>query len=206
MTSFLPSELDNRNLYGFFTSAIIPRPIALVSTIDQAGRPNLSPFSYFNVVSTRPPILMIAPVRNARNGLQKDTYENIREVPECVIHLVHFPLAEAMNQTSEAFPRGVNEFEIAGLEAIPSDLVKPPRVKASPVAFECKLNQIIELGASGGAGSLILMEILKIHVDEAVLNAQGRIDAAKLDIVARLGGNQYIRVQQDMIFEMKKPE
>ncbi len=206
MKSFLPTDLDNRALYGFFTSAIIPRPIAFVSTIDAEGRSNLSPFSYFNIVSTRPPILIFAPVRNARNGLQKDTYENIKEVAECVVHLVNFPLASQMNITSVSYPKGVNEFQEAGLTELSSDLVKPNRVKESPLAFECKVTQVVELGTGGGAGSLIICEILKIHVDESVLNEQGKVDALKLDAIGRLGGNQYVRITKENIFELDKPE
>lgn len=204
--SFHPGDIDNRALYGFFTSAIIPRPIAFVSTVDAEGNVNLSPFSYFNVVSTRPPILIFAPVRNARNGKQKDTYENIREIKECVIHMVNFALAEQMNITSASFPKGINEFKEAGLTELKSDMVKPPRVKESPLAFECKVNQIVELGDSGGAGSLIICEILKIHVHESILNDQGKVDALKLDAIGRLGGNQYMRMTKENLFEMNKPE
>jgi len=204
--SFLPTDLDNRTLYGFFTSAIIPRPIAFVSTINHQGQVNLSPFSYFNVVSTRPPILIFAPVRQVRNGKQKDTYENIKEVSECVIHVVNFSLAEKMNITSAAYPSGVNEFIEAGLTEIQSDLVKPPRVKECPLAFECKVSQILELGEGGGAGSLMICEILKIHVDQDVLNEHNKIDAVKLDAIGRLGGNQYIRVTKENLFEMDRPE
>ena len=206
MRSFTPTEIDNRNLYGFFTSAVIPRPIAFVSTIDSQGRVNLSPFSYFNVVSTRPPMLIFAPVRSARNGQQKDTYENVKEVAECVIHIVNYTVAEQMNATSAAFPRGVNEFREVGLTEVPSDLVRPPRVKECPIAFECKVTQVIELGESGGAGNLVLCEILKIHADESILTEEGKVDAAKLDVIGRLGGNQYVRVTPENIFEVKKPE
>ena len=206
MKSFLPTDLDNRTLYGFFTSAVVPRPIAFVSTIDAAGNPNLSPFSYFNVVSTRPPMLIFAPVRNVRNAQQKDTYENIMEIRECVVNIVNFALAEKMNITSGSYHRNINEFTEAGLEAIPSDIVLPPRVKESPIAFECKVSQIIELGDSGGAGSLILCEILKIHVDENIINEQGKVDILKLDAIGRLGGNQYIRILEESVFEMVRPE
>ena len=204
--SFIPADLDNRNLYGFFTSAIIPRPIAFVSTINAQGGVNLSPFSYFNVVSTRPPILIFAPVRQVRDGKQKDTYENIKEVPECVIHVVNFELAEKMNITSASYPSDINEFNEAGLTELPSDLVKPPRVRESPLAFECRVNQVIELGQGGGAGSLIICEILKIHVDKRVLNEHNKIDALKLGAIGRLGGKQYIRITEDNLFEMDRPE
>lgn len=206
MRSFTPTEIDNRNLYGFFTSAVIPRPIAFVSTIDSQGRVNLSPFSYFNVVSTRPPVLIFAPVRSARNGQQKDTYENVKEVAECVIHIVNYAVAEQMNASSAAFPRGVNEFHEVGLTEVPSDLVRPPRVKECPIAFECKVTQVLELGESGGAGNLVICEILKIHADENILTEEGKVDAAKLDAIGRLGGNQYVRVTAENIFEVKKPE
>lgn len=206
MKSFLPTDLDNRTLYSFFTSAIVPRPIAFVSTIDTAGIPNLSPFSYFNVVSTRPPMMIFSPVRSAREGKQKDTYENVKEVGECVIHMVNYSLAEKMNTTSGTYHRDINEFDLAGLEAIPSDLVRPLRVKESPLAFECKVTQILELGNSGGSGSLILCEVLKIHVDESILNVQGKVDILKMDAIGRLGGNQYIRIIEECVFEMVRPE
>lgn len=204
--SFLPSDLDNRTLYGFFTSAIIPRPIAFVSTINLQGGVNLSPFSYFNVVSTRPPILIFAPVRQVRDGKQKDTYENIKEVAECVIHLVHYELAEKMNITSAPFPMDVNEFIEAGLTEMPSDLVKPPRVKECKLAFECKVNQIVELGKGGGAGSLMICEILKIHVDQDILTDKNKIDALKLGAIGRLGSNQYVRITAENLFDMERPE
>ncbi|MFM2282852.1 MAG: hypothetical protein RL222_356 [Bacteroidota bacterium] len=205
MTSFTPSELDNRGLYGFFTSAVIPRPIAFVSTIDLQGNVNLAPFSYFNMVSTRPPLMLFAPVRLSREGRQKDTYENVKAVPECVIHICNFAVVEQMNATSEAFPPEVDEMQATGLTPVPSDLVRPPRVQECPVAFECRVTQVIELGESGGAGSLVLCEILKIHADENILDEQGRVQPEKLDAVARLGGNQYLRITKDAIFELPRP-
>lgn len=206
MKSFLPTDLEPRYLYSFFISAIVPRPIAWISTIDQEGVSNLSPFSYFNVMSTRPPIMVFSTGRNIRNGKQKDTYENIKEVGECVIHMVNFALADKMNHTSGSFPRDIDEFKEAGLEAIPSDLVRPLRLKDSPMAFECKVNQIVDLGTEGGAGSLVICEILKIHVDESVLNERGNVDILKLDVIGRLGGNQYVRIGEDNVFELLRPE
>lgn len=199
------NTIDNRQLYGFLTSAIIPRPIALVSTIDKAGRVNLSPFSYFNCVSTRPPILMIAPVRKARDGGQKDTFFNLKEVGECVINLTNFSMVEQMSLTSAPYERGINEFEKAGFTEEKSLFVKAPRVKESPVAFECKVTQIIELGESGGAGNVIFCEILTIHVSDEVMDEKGNINPYKLDAVARLGGNLYSRVTPESIFEIQKP-
>jgi flavin reductase (DIM6/NTAB) family NADH-FMN oxidoreductase RutF len=206
MKSFLPSDLEPRYLYSFFTSAIVPRPIAWISTIDQHGVPNLSPFSYFNMMSTRPPVMVFSPGRNIRNGKQKDTYENIKEVGECVIHMVSFALAEKMNHTSASFPRDIDEFKEAGLEAIPSDLVRPLRLKDSPLAFECKIIQVVELGTEGGAGCIVICEILKIHVDESILTERGTVDILKLDVIGRLGGNQYCRIGMENVFELMRPE
>ena len=199
------NTIDNRQLYGFLTSAIIPRPIALVSTIDKEGRVNLSPFSYFNCVSTRPPILMIAPVRKARDGGQKDTFFNLKEVGECVINLTNFSMVEQMSLTSAPYERGINEFEKAGFTEEKSLFVKAPRLMESPVAFECKVTQIIELGESGGAGNVIFCEILTIHVSDEVMDEKGNINPYKLDAVARLGGNLYSRVTPESIFEIQKP-
>ena len=200
------NTIDNRQLYGFLTSAIVPRPIAFVSTIDAAGKVNLSPFSYFTCVSTRPPVLMIAPVRKSRDGGQKDTFFNLKEVPECVISLVTYDMVEQMSLTSAPFPKGINEFEKSGLTEAASTHVQPPRVKESPVSFECKVTQIIELGENGGAGNVVLCEILTIHVNEQVLDENGKIDAYKIDAVARLGGSLYSRLIPESIFEIKKPE
>jgi flavin reductase (DIM6/NTAB) family NADH-FMN oxidoreductase RutF len=199
------NAIENRQLYSFLTSAIIPRPIALVSTIDKNGNVNLSPFSYFNCVSTRPPILMIAPVKKARDGEEKDTFLNLQETAECVINLTNYSMVEQMSLTSAPFERGINEFKKAGFTEEKSLLVKPPRVKESPVAFECKVTQIIELAKNGGAGNVIFCEILSIHVAEDVMDKNGNIDPYKLDTVARLGGNLYSRVNPASIFELQKP-
>lgn len=205
MKHFNIEDIPSKQLYSFLTSAVIPRPIAFASTIDSAGKVNLSPFSYFNVFSSNPPILVFSPVRRSADGTTKDTYENVHEVGEVVINLVNHHIVHEMSLTSTGYAKEINEFHKAGLTEVPSIKIRPPRVKESPIAFECKVNEIKDLGQDGGAGSLIICEVVHIHVDERVLNEQGTIDPFKLDAVARLGGGYYSRVSPDSIFEIPKP-
>lgn len=200
------SEVDPRKLYSFMTSAVMPRPVAFVATVSAAGVSNLSPFSYFNCVSTKPPLLMIAPVRKMKDGLHKDTYNNLKEVPELTINMVDFSMAEQMSLASSPYERGVDEFLKAGFTPLSSEYVKANRVAESPVSFECKVSQIIELGQEGGAGNLVLCEILAVHVKEEILDAAGMVDPFKADFIARLGGNYYSRVIPESIFDIQKPE
>ncbi|WP_373058460.1 flavin reductase family protein [Zunongwangia sp. H14] len=191
-------------LYRYLSGAVAPRPIAFASTIDAEGNVNLSPFSFFNVFSANPPILVFAPVRRGKDGTVKDTFLNCRETRECVINIVNYNMVQQMSLSSTDFERGVNEFEKAGLGMLPSEEVKPFRVAESPVQFECRVNEIIELGDTGGAGSLIVCEILKTHIKEDILDAEGYIDPVKIDQVARLGGNWYARAKEGL-FEVPKP-
>ena len=199
-------EIEPRKLYGFVTSAVIPRPIAFVSTISKDGVRNLSPFSYFNAVSTQPPLLMIAPVVKMKDGGQKDTYLNLKEVPELTINMVTHDMAEQMSLASSPYGRGVDEFAKSGFTPLKSEIVMVDRVAESPVSFECKVFQIIELGTTGGAGNLILCEILAIHVDDSYLDEQGLVDPFKVDFIARLGGDYYSRIVPESIFTIQKPE
>lgn len=199
-------EIEPRKLYSFVTSAVIPRPVALVATISKEGVRNLSPFSYFNAVSTQPPLLMIAPVVKMKDGGQKDTYLNLKEVPELTINMVTYDMAEQMSLASSPYGREVDEFAKSGFSPLKSDIVKVERVKESPVSFECKVFQIIELGTTGGAGNLILCEILAVHMDENLLDDKGLVDPFKADFVARLGGNYYSRLVPESIFSIQKPE
>lgn len=204
MANFSPKELDNSRLYAYLSSAVAPRPIAFASTVDQQGRRNLSPFSFFNVFSSNPPILVFSPVNRGRDGSQKDTLLNVKEVPEVVINMVNFNMVQQMSLSSTEYPRGVDEFEKAGFTAQKSDLVKPARVAESPVQFECKVQNIMALGTSGGAGNLIVAEVLKIHINDALLDEQGHIKHKELDLVARMGANWYCRASEAM-FEVPKP-
>ena len=195
MMTIDPKELTIPRLHSYLQGAVVPRPIALASTVDAAGNVNLSPFSFFNVFSTNPPILVFSPSRRGRDNTTKHTYENVKVVPEVVIHIVTYAMVEQVSLASCEYPRGVNEFIKAGLTAVPSDRVKPPRVAESPVAFECKVNQVIELGSAGAAGNLVICEVLRMHIRESVLDAEGRIDPFKLDAVARMGADYYLRAQ-----------
>lgn len=205
MLTIDPKTTPNPQMHAYLQGAIIPRPIALASTIDSMGHVNLSPFSFFNVFGSNPPILVFSPARRGRDNTTKHTYENLREVPEVVIHAVTHNMVQQVSLASTEYARGVNEFMKAGLTEVPSEVVKPPRVGESPIAMECKVLQIIATGDQGGAGNLVICEIVRMHIHEEVLDPQGRIDPFKLDAVARLGADWYCRVQGDAIFPVAKP-
>lgn len=200
-----PSELTIPELHSHLVGAVGPRPVAFASTLDVEGRPNLSPFSFFNVFGANPPICIFSPARRGRDNTTKDTYHNVKAVPEVVINVVTFPMVHQASLASTEYPAGVNEFEKAGFTAIPSEKVKPFRVKESPVQFECVVKQVIETGTGGGAGNLVICEVVLIHIDEAVLNEQGRIDQRKIDLVGRMGGHFYVRAHGDALFELAQP-
>lgn len=204
MISIDPKSIATAKLQGYLQAAVGPRPIAFASTVDEKGNPNLSPFSFFNVFSANPPILVFSPSRRVRDNSIKHTLINCEATKEVVINVVNFDIVQQTSLASTEYADGVNEFLKAGLTAIPSDVVKPFRVKESPVQFECIVNQIIPLGTEGGAGNLILCEVVKIHIDEAILDENGVIDQYKIDLVSRLGGNWYSRSNQGL-FEVPKP-
>jgi flavin reductase (DIM6/NTAB) family NADH-FMN oxidoreductase RutF len=203
--TIVPSEVSVGVLQAYMQGAIAPRPIAFASTIDQNGNINLSPFSFFNLFSTKPPILIFSPARRARDNTTKHTLENALEVREVVINMVNFDLVEQASLASTEYGKGVNEFVKAGLTPLPSVLIKPPRVAESPVSFECKINQIVELGKEGGAGNLIICEVLLMHIKEEILDEKGMISPQKIDLVARLGGDWYCRANHEALFEIPKP-
>ncbi|WP_192345957.1 flavin reductase family protein [Algoriphagus sp. Y33] len=205
MKTFYPKDLSTLEFYGLLQGAVAPRPIAFVSSIDKAGNVNLSPFSFFNLFSSQPPILIFSPLRRMRDNTTKHTLDNVLEVPEVVIHVVHFGMVEQMSLASTEYEKGVNEFEKAGFTQVKSTEVKPPRIKEAHVAFECKVNEVKSLGDSGGAGNLVICEVLAAHVNEHVLDEAGVIDPRKLDAVARLGGNWYSRASGASLFEIPKP-
>lgn len=200
-----PAETKTAQLHGLLLGAVAPRPIAFASTVDKDGNPNLSPFSFFNVFSANPPIAVFSPARKGKDGTTKHTYDNMLEVPEVVINVVNYDLVQQASLTSTEYPRGVSEFQKAGLTPIKSELIRPFRVKESPVQLECKVNQIIPLGTSGGSGNLVIAEILLMHVDESILDENGAIDPHKIDLVARMGGDWYCRAKGDSIFKVPKP-
>ncbi len=185
--------------------AVAPRPIAFASTIDKNGNPNLSPFSFFNAFGANPPTLIFSPSRRGRDNTTKHTFENVKEVPEVVINVVTYSIMQQMNLASTEYPEGVNEFTKAGFTAIPSEKIKPFRVKESPVQFECKVKQIIETGDQGAAGNLIICEILLMHLDENILDESGMIDPNKIDLIGRMGGDYYCRASGNALFKLKKP-
>lgn len=204
MKSFLPSALPTPILHGLLLGSIGPRPIAFASTIDAEGNPNLSPYSFFNVFSANPPIMIFSPARRVRDNTTKHTLENALATKEVVINVVNYAIVQQMSLSSTEYASGVNEFEKAGLTMLKSDLVKPFRVKESPVQYECKVNEVVALGTQGGAGNLIIAEVVKLHVDEAILNEELKIDQHAIDLVARMGGNWYTRANLGM-FEVPKP-
>ncbi len=204
MLTLDPKELSPMKLQGYLQSAIAPRPIAFASTMDKNEKPNLSPFSFFNIFSSNPPILVFSPARRVRDNSIKHTLINCQDTKQVVINVVNFDIVQQMSLSSTEYADGVNEFTKSGLTAIPSEIVKPYRVAESPVQFECKVNEIIALGTEGGAGNMIICEVVKIHINEAVLDENGVIDPMKIDLVSRLGGNWYSRANQGL-FEVEKP-
>jgi flavin reductase (DIM6/NTAB) family NADH-FMN oxidoreductase RutF len=200
-----PKELSIPELHGYLVGAIGPRPVAFASTIDAEGRPNLSPFSFFNVFGANPPLLIFSPARRGRDNTTKHSYHNVKAVPEVVINVVTYAMVQQTSLASTEYAEGVNEFVKAGFTPIPSDVVRPFRVKESPVQFECRVQQVIETGMGGGAGNLVLCEVVRIHVDEDLLDERGKIDQRKIDLVGRMGGNFYCRAHGDALFELAQP-
>ena len=204
MLTLDPKEISTGKLHGYLLGAIAPRPIAFASTIDADGNPNLSPFSFFNVFGANPPVLIFSPARGVRGNNTKHTLDNAEVTKEVVINVVNYDIVQQMSLSSTMYPKGVNEFEKAGLTMLPSDEIKPFRVAESPVQFECKVTEIIYTGTEGGAGNLIVCEVVKLHINEAVLAEDGSIDQHKIDLVARAGGSYYSRAR-DGFFEIPKP-
>lgn len=200
-----PKEVSIADFHNVLLSAVAPRPIAFASTIDSEGNINLSPFSFFNAFGANPPILIFSPARRVRDNTTKHTLENVRQIPEVVINVVNYAMVEQTSLASTEYDKGVNEFIKAGFTQVPSVLIKPPRVGESPVAFECKVLQIIETGSQGGAGNLVICEILLAHIKEEILDAKGKIDTRKIDLVGRMGGEWYCRANGEALFEIPKP-
>lgn len=205
MLTIDPKEIPVPKLHHYLLGGVGPRPIALASTVDKDGNPNLSPFSFFNVFSANPPIMVFSPARSGKTGATKNTFDNVKETREVVINVVTYAIVQQVSLASSPYEKGVNEFVKSGLTPVVSDLVKPFRVKESPVQFECKVNDIIELGQNGGAGNLVICEVVKIHINENVLDENDMIDQQKIDLVSRMGGNWYCRADQHAMFEVAKP-
>lgn len=203
--TFDASETSQNILHQLILGAISPRPIAFASTVDADGKANLAPFSFFNAFGVNPTTIIFSPARRGRDNTVKHTYENIKQVPEVVINAVTYSMVEQVSLASAEFEKGVNEFDKAGFTAIASEKVRPFRVKESPVQWECKVRQIIETGDGGGAANLMICEVVMVHVNEDVLDANGMIDPRKMDLVGRMGGNYYVRAHGDAMFEVEKP-
>jgi len=198
------SSLTPREAYAYLSAAVAPRPICFASTVAADGTINLSPYSFFNVVSGDPPMMVFAPQLSGRDGSSKDTLDNVLAVPEVVINVVNHALVEQMSLTSTAYPADVNEFVKAGLTQVPSDVIKPPRVGESPVAFECIVDRVIALGDGPMAGNMVLARAVRVHVREEYLT-EGKLDPTLLDLVGRMGGSDYVRASGAALFEIPKP-
>jgi flavin reductase (DIM6/NTAB) family NADH-FMN oxidoreductase RutF len=200
-----PKQVTIGTMHQYLQASVAPRPIALVSTVDLFGKVNLSPFSFFNVMGTNPPTLVFSPNLRVRDGSSKHTLDNVKMQDEVVVHMVDYDIVEQISLSSCEYPAGVDEFVKAGFTAMPSDKVKPPRVKEAKVAFECKVKQIITLGEEGGAGNLIICEILLMHIHDSLLDEKGMINQTKTDWVARMGADWYTRANENSMFTVAKP-
>lgn len=205
MLTINPEDIPVPKLHGYLLSAVAPRPIAFASTVDKKGNVNLSPFSFFNVFSANPPIAIFSPARRGRDNTTKHTYENVKAHPEVVINIVNHAIVQQMSLSSTEYADGVNEFNKAGLTELKSELVTPPRVAESPVQLECKVQEVKELGDEGGAGNLVICEVVRIHIREEYLDNDQKLDTEKLDLVGRMGANWYVRANGDALFEVAKP-
>lgn len=205
MLSIDPKEISVPKLHHYLLGSVGPRPICFASTIDKNGVPNIAPFSFFNVFSANPPIAVFSPARSGRTNKNKDTFINVSQVPEVVINIVNYKLVHQMTLASSPYDSDINEFIKAGLTPVESELVRPFRIQESPVQMECKVIEIKKLGDQGGAGNLIICEVVKIHFDEAILDENQMVDQEKIDLVARMGGNWYCRANANSMFEIEKP-
>ncbi|MEZ4887156.1 MAG: flavin reductase family protein [Chitinophagales bacterium] len=208
MTNYLtinPKEIPTAQLFGYLTGTVAPRPIAFASTVDKEGKVNLSPFSFFNVFGANPPTMVFSPSRRVRGNTTKDTLDNVLAVPEVVINIVNYSMVQQMSLSSTEYPKGVNEFVKAGFTEVVSEKVKPPRVGESPAAFECIVKEVIATGDGGGAGNLVICEVVLAHFKPEIFDETGQVDPFKLDAVARMGSNWYCRANGEMVFEVAKP-
>ena len=200
-----PKELSIPQLHQYLLGSVGPRPICFASTVDANGIPNLAPFSFFNVFSANPPVVVFAPNNSGRDGSPKHTYLNVKEVPEVVVNVVNYSMVQQMNVAAAPWDRGVSEFEKAGFTPLASDLIKPFRVAESPVQMECKVLEIKELGTGGGAGNLVIAEVLRIHIQSEVIGEDGKIDPSRIDLVGRMGGAWYCRTTEESLFQLPQP-
>ncbi len=205
MVTFDPKDLTVPMVHKHLLGAVGPRPIAFASTVDADGNDNLAPFSFFNVFSANPPVMIFSPARSGRTNTTKDTYNNVKVVPEVVINVVNYDMVQQMSLASSPFDPNVDEFVKSGLTGIPSETIRPKRVAEAPVQFECTVFEVKELGDQGGAGNLVMCEVQRIHIREDLLDGNGLIDQKKIDLVSRMGGNWYCRADENSMFEITKP-
>lgn len=198
-------DLSPADIQNYLQHAIAPRPVCFASTIDAAGNVNLSPFSFFNLFSSNPPIVVFSPARRVRDNTTKHTLQNVMEVPEVVINIVDYAMVQQVSLSSCEYPKGINEFEKAGFTEEKASLVKPPMVKESKIKLECRVQEVKPLGSNGGAGNLVICEVLCMHIDDSILDANQKIDQTKLELVARLGGDWYCKVDTSNLFKVAKP-
>lgn len=201
----LPQEISTKQLHAYLLGSIAPRPICFASTIDSEGNPNLSPFSFFNVFGSKPPICIFSPARRVRDNTIKDTLENVIATKEVVINVVSYDMVQQMSLSSCEYPKGTNEFTKSGFTPVASTLVKPFRVKESPVSLECKVLEVKSMGDEGGAANLIICEVVKMHINDRILDENNQIDPHKIDLVARMGMDYYCRASGESVFEVPKP-
>lgn len=201
----VPGSISTKQFHQYLLGGVAPRPICFASTVDKEGNPNLSPFSFFNAFGSKPPICVFSPARRVRNNTIKHTLENIRETGEVVINAVSYKMVQQVSLASCEYSKDVNEFVKSGFTPVPSEVVKPFRVKESPFQLECKVLQVVETGQEGGAANLIICEALRMHVDDSVLDQNQQIDPHKIDLVARMGLDYYCRASGDAVFEVPKP-
>ncbi len=205
MVSFNMPDISARDRHALLLSLVGPRPIAFAATISAAGAVNLSPFSFFNMFSTNPPVAIFSPSRRGRDGTLKDTHLNLLEVPEVTLNMVSYAMVQQMSLSSGDYPRGIDEFEKAGFAAAPSVLVRPPRVAEAPACLECRVSQIMELGGEGASGNLVFCEVLMAHIQPWFVDANGHVEAAALDLIGRMGGEWYCRAGGSALFQVPKP-
>lgn len=205
MKTINPKEVSVGELHSYLLGVIAPRPIAFAATVDKEGRVNLSPFSFFNIFGSNPPILLFSPSRSVRDKTIKHTLANVLEHDEVVINMINYKMVEQASLASTAYEKGVNEFVKAGFTEEKSVMVKPPRVAESPASFECKVKQVIVTGEEGGAGNLVICEVLLAHFSEEILDVSGKVDPHRLDVVGRMGGDWYCRASGDALFTLPKP-
>jgi len=205
MLTIVPGSIPAQQFHSYLLGAVAPRPVAFASTVDKDGNPNLSPFSFFNIFGSNPPVAIFSPARRVRDNTVKHTLENVQEVKEVVINVVTYDMVQQASLASTEYPKGVDEFIKSGFTPLASEKVRPFRVKESPVQLECIVKEVIETGTGGGAGNLIVCEVVLVHIDERVLDERGRIDQHKIDLVGRLGADWYVRASGAALFEVEKP-